>query len=161
MEVLTERPSTDSMEGMGPGAGPGAEVEAEAEERAVDGSVLVRGGAIAVPLQIDVSGQTLPVHTVLRAILTSREVEVNCCCGWRKGSEREGSEEGSKQAKMTVAAVMDGALLKFGRCFVGQSVVREVSLRSTSLLPMKFGFVGVPAEVGAVRKTGEGHGVEV
>lgn len=141
------------MEGMGPGAGSGAEVEAEAEaeERVVDRrSVLVRGGAIALPLQIDVSGQTLPVHTVLKATLTSREVEVNCCCGWEKGSERAGSEEGNKQAEMSVGKVVDGAVLKFKRCFVGQSVVREVSLRSTSLLPMKFGFVGVPAEVGAV-----------
>lgn len=146
--------------GPGPEAGQRAEMEVEDEEGAVDGSVLVRGGAIAVPLQIDVSGQALPVHTVLRATLTSREVEVNCCCGWTKGSERAGSEEGSKQAATTAAAVVDGAVLEFGRCFVGQSVVRKVSLRSTSLLPMKFGFVSVPAEVGAVRKTGGGHGVK-
>ncbi|CAM9194669.1 unnamed protein product, partial [Laminaria digitata] len=39
------------------------------------------------------------------------------------------------------------AVVSFGPCFVGQSVVRRVSLRSTSLLPAKFGFVGHLTEV--------------
>ncbi|CAM9138808.1 unnamed protein product, partial [Pylaiella littoralis] len=40
-----------------------------------------------------------------------------------------------------------GAVVSFGQCFVGQSVSRRVSLRNTSLLPAKFGFVSKAAQV--------------
>lgn len=86
------------------------------------------GGIIAIPLRFDVPGQALPARAVLQARLTGSKVEVGCGDG-------EGGGGGSE------------AVMNFGQCFVGQSVTRRVSLRNTSLLPAKFGFIGNPVEV--------------
>ncbi|CBJ27963.1 conserved unknown protein [Ectocarpus siliculosus] len=91
------------------------------------------GGIIAIPLRFDVPGQALPARAVLQARLTGSKVEVGCGDGER--GEGEGGVGGSE------------AVVNFGPCFVGQSVTRRVSLRNTSLLPAKFGFIGNPAEV--------------
>ena len=93
------------------------------------------GGMVVVPLRFDVPGQALPARCVLRARLTGWSVEIGC---GDAGHEAEASAGGARG---------DGAVVNFGRCFVGQSVSRRVSLRNTSLLPVKFGFVGIPAEV--------------
>ncbi|CAB1100550.1 unnamed protein product [Ectocarpus sp. CCAP 1310/34] len=91
------------------------------------------GGIIAIPLRFDVPGQALPARAVLQARLTGSKVEVGCGDGER--GEGEGGGGGSE------------AVVNFGQCFVGQSVTRRVSLRNTSLLAAKFGFIGNPAEV--------------
>ncbi|CAN0209764.1 unnamed protein product, partial [Ectocarpus sp. 8 AP-2014] len=91
------------------------------------------GGIIAIPLRFDVPGQALPARAVLQARLTGSKVEVGCGDGER--GEGEGGVGGSE------------AVVNFGQCFVGQSVTRRISLRNTSLLPAKFGFIGNPAEV--------------
>lgn len=93
------------------------------------------GGMIVVPMRFDVPGQALPARSVLRARLTGWRVEIGC---GDAGHEAEAASGG---------AGGDGTIVNFGRCFVGQSVSRRVSLRNTSLLPVKFGFVGSPAEV--------------
>lgn len=86
------------------------------------------GGMIAIPLRVDVPGQTLPARPVLQAKVTDWKVEVDCGGNGAGGGDRE--------------------VVSFGSCFVGQSVSRRLSLRNTSLLPVKFGFVGNAAEVG-------------
>lgn len=93
------------------------------------------GGMIAVPMRFDVPGQVLPARSVLQARLTGWSVEVDC-----GDAEHEAEAAAGRTGR-------NGATVKFGRCFVGQSVSRRVSLRNTSLLPVKFGFVGGPAEV--------------
>lgn len=90
------------------------------------------GGIIAIPLRFDVPGQALPARAVLHARLTGSKVEVDCGDGVRGEGEGGGGRE---------------AVVNFGRCFVGQSVTRRVSLKNTSLLPVKFGFIGNPPEV--------------
>lgn len=89
----------------------------EGEEGGVEGTIII-------PLRVDIPGQTLPARPILRTKVTGWKVAVIC-----------GDGEGG------------GAVLTFGSCFVGQGVTRRVSLRNTSLLPVKFGFVGNPAEV--------------
>ena len=113
----------------------GSRLRKEGGESACQGGV--RGGVITVPVRIDVCGQALPVHVVLKATLTAREVEVNCNRGTGQRDRQEATRV--KQAS--------SAVVEFGRCFIGQSVIRAVSLTSTSLLPLKFGFVGIPTEV--------------
>lgn len=96
-------------------------------------------GMIVIPMRVDVPGQALPARSVLRARLTGWKVEVGC------GGEERGGEGGDGDGEVGTRA---GAVtVSFGPCFVGQTVVRRVSLRSTSLLPVKFGFVGNLAEV--------------
>ena len=95
------------------------------------------GGMIAIPMRVDVPGQALPARAVLKARLTCWKVEVSC------GGADGGGEGGG--------GVGGGVVVSFGPCFVGQSVVRRVSLKGTSLLPAKFGFVGSPAEVSEPR----------
>lgn len=93
------------------------------------------GGMIVVPLRFDVPGQELPARSVLRARLTGWSVDIGC------------GDAGHEAGAAAGGAAGDGAVVNFGRCFVGQSVSRRVSLRNTSLLPVKFGFVGSPTEV--------------
>lgn len=99
------------------------------------GTAVVEAGMIAVPLTVDVPGQSLPARPVLRARLTGWTVEV--ACGGGGGGGGGGSCGGR------------AATVSFGACFVGQVVARRVSLRNRSLLPLKFGFVGSSAEVSA------------
>eukprot|EP00903_Cladosiphon_okamuranus_P020361 g18681.t1 len=93
------------------------------------------GGMIVVPLRFDVPGQALPARAVLRARLTGCNVKVGC------------GDVGHETEAAAVGKGGDEAVVDFGRCFVGQSVSKRVSLRSTSLLPVKFGFIGSSAEV--------------
>lgn len=97
-----------------------------------DDPPLAACGVIVIPLKFDVPGQALPARSVLQARLTGCNVEL----GFGDGGENSGGGKGGRSG------------LCFGPCFVGQSVRRRVSLRSTSLLPAKFGFVGNPVEVG-------------
>lgn len=106
--------------------------DAEAEEE-------MSGGMIAVPVRFDVPGQQLPARFILLAMVTGWRVDVQCgdeCIGTHaKRSTGKGSSGGGRRC------------LWFGPCFVGQSVTKRVSLRNTSQLPVKFGFVGNPTEV--------------
>ncbi|CAN0512494.1 unnamed protein product, partial [Scytosiphon promiscuus] len=89
---------------------------------------------IVVPIKFDIPGQALPARAVLQARLTGWNVELHVGpYGHQAGTDEAGGD--------------GGGVLAFGRCFVGQSVRRRVSLRNTSLLPVKFGFVGNPVEV--------------
>lgn len=113
------------------GGGNAAAAGTEGDDEETTGA----GGMIVVPLRFDVPGQALPARSVLRARLTGWSVEIGC------------GDAGHEADAATRGAGGDGAVVNFGRCFVGQRVSRRVSLRNTSLLPVKFGFVGSPAEV--------------
>ncbi|CAM9380764.1 unnamed protein product, partial [Hapterophycus canaliculatus] len=127
-QLLPGVPSTDDS---------GGAVGAEAAPAAAAGgeiSPITAGGMIVIPLKFDVPGQALPARSVLQARVTGWNVELGF-----GGSACEAGIGGGVSGRRGV--------LDFGGCFVGQSVRRRVSLRNTSLLPAKFGFVGNPVEV--------------
>ncbi|OQS00893.1 hypothetical protein ACHHYP_02182 [Achlya hypogyna] len=74
-------------------------------------------GVIAIPLQVLVPDQVLPVYFVLRAQLTSGDITFSV------------------------------ANITFGPCFTTQSVAQTVTITNTSMLPQKFGFVRLPPEI--------------
>lgn len=103
------------------------------------------GGVIAVPVRVDVPGQALPARLTLLSRVTGWKVEIDCDCGGGGGGsagEHGGASSGGRSGKV-----------HFGSCFVGQSVAKRVSLRNTSQLPAKFGFVSSPTEVGCAKAT--------
>lgn len=126
---VQRRPGLLGHEGNDGGNAAAAAKKGEGEETAG------AGGMIVVPLRFDVPGQALPARAVLRARITAWFVEVGC---GNAGHEAEAAAGGAGRG---------AAVVNFGRCFVGQSVSRRVSLKNTSMLPVKFGFVGSPTEV--------------
>ncbi|EQC33161.1 hypothetical protein SDRG_09147 [Saprolegnia diclina VS20] len=74
-------------------------------------------GVMAIPLQVLVPDQVLPVYFVLRAQLTSGDLEFS------------------------------SPTILFGACATTQSVAQRVRITNRSMLPQKFGFVHLPPEV--------------
>lgn len=104
-----------------------------------------RGGIIAVPITVDVPGQALPARLTLQSKITGWKVEVGCA-----GGDGDGDHAGAGAG----ISRRGDCIVRFGPCFVGQSVSSRLSLRNTSQLPTKFGFVGNPAEVRPILKRG-------
>ncbi|CAM9575435.1 unnamed protein product, partial [Sphacelaria rigidula] len=101
------------------------------------------GGIIAVPVRVDIPGQAFPARLTLLSRISGWKVEVECGSALGDGSIENGHSDDARAKR----GDSEGEEVKFGPCFVGQSVVKRVSLRNTSQLPLKFGFMSNPAEV--------------
>ena len=157
---LLPQPAPSSAEDRGADGGIKNEAEAEAGRGGGGGGGGVPpaagdspgdGGMIVIPLRFDVPGQALPARSVLQARLTGWDVEVRCQDAGREAGG-EGGREGASGGQGGNGGGGGGgggggAVVSFGQCFVGQSISRRVSLRNTSMLPARFGFVGNPPEV--------------
>lgn len=101
------------------------------------------GGIIAVPVRVDIPGQAFPARLTLLSRISGWKVEVECGSALGDGRVKNSHSDDARAKR----GDSEGEEVKFGPCFVGQSVVKRVSLRNTSQLPLKFGFVSNPAEV--------------
>jgi hypothetical protein len=74
-------------------------------------------GLFALPVEIQVANQDLPVFFITKSITTPSTIEISESC------------------------------IDFGRVYVGQKSVQEITLRNTSMLPQKIAFVRLKKEL--------------
>jgi NAD(P)H-hydrate repair Nnr-like enzyme with NAD(P)H-hydrate epimerase domain len=108
-------------------------------------------GIIAVPVEVTVPDQTLPVYFILRAQLTTADIQLTPLLpGMPEVGEDEEVEEedeySESEGEEEEAVEVEMPKIDFGQCFTTQATMMPLRMTNKSALPQKFGFVKLPVE---------------
>jgi len=118
-------------------------------------------GVIAVPVEVFVPDQTLPVYFTLRAQLTTSDISFNIPRELYinpppANIDLEGDDARRQLVKAGLDSITPFGKIDFKTCYITQGNTVPVRMTNNSALPQKYGFVKLPSEVSVQPNDGFG-----